>query len=111
MLGNSGNNTLKGGACADLLDGNKGTDKLFGGADADIFHFTTGDGKDTVMDFELGFDKLDLSGWAAMSSIEDVLNNHAVDKGADLLISAGSDSLLIKNVHKADFDALDFTDF
>jgi Ca2+-binding RTX toxin-like protein len=107
IRGNIGNNTLNGQAGADHLFGGKGNDKLLGGADADTFHFSTGDGKDKVMDMVQGADKIDVSGWDAIGNFAQ-LKAHAADQGADVLITDGSDSLLIVGLHKADLKAVDF---
>jgi Ca2+-binding RTX toxin-like protein len=107
IRGNAGNNELKGLAGADDLFGGNGNDKLFGGDDGDEFHFATGDGHDKVMDMLQGTDKIDFSGWDAVDSFTKV-KAHAQDQGDDVLITAGSDSVLIVGLHKADLTAGDF---
>jgi Ca2+-binding RTX toxin-like protein len=109
LHGNSGNNVLKGLAEADELWGHKGNDKLYGGDGADTFHFATGDGKDVIMDFKDGVDRIYLHDWKAITSFGDLKNNHATNQGDDLLLHAGSDSLLIRNFHKSDMDPGDFS--
>jgi len=109
LHGNAGDNDIKGLAGADTLYGHKGNDRLFGGADldADLFYFATGDGKDRVMDYLDGVDQLHLEGWNALTSLTDLKNNHATNQGANLLIEAGGDSLLVLGIHKSDLDAGD----
>ena len=107
LHGNSGNNDLKGLGGADYLYGHKGNDRLFGGGDADWFYFSTGDGDDKVMDYVDGSDQLHLEGWNAITSLADLKNNHATNQGANLLIEAGGDSLLVLGISKADLDAGD----
>jgi Ca2+-binding RTX toxin-like protein len=63
-----GADTLYGGDGNDLLVGGSGGDTLEGGAGADIFRiggYETGLGSDadTILDFEVGVDSIDLSGW------------------------------------------------
>jgi Ca2+-binding RTX toxin-like protein len=111
LRGNSGNNELRGLASSDHLYGNGGNDKLFGGADADYFHFATGDDHDVIMDYDDTMDIIDLSGWNAITSLSDLKSHHAHNQGADVIIEAGGDSLLIKGVHENDLDAGDFTAF
>ncbi|WP_420010631.1 M10 family metallopeptidase C-terminal domain-containing protein [Tateyamaria sp.] len=53
--------TSKGGVGADILVGGSGNDTLTGGAGADVFVFDREAGFDTVIDFEVGTDKIDLS--------------------------------------------------
>ncbi|WP_225774665.1 putative Ig domain-containing protein [Pseudomonas sp. Marseille-Q5115] len=71
LLGLAGADTLNGGAGNDILVGGAGIDKLTGGAGADIFRFTTltdsyrtssTSYSDTITDFVVGVDKIDLSG-------------------------------------------------
>ena len=47
---------------ADRVVGGTGNDDLTGGAAADTFAFSFGDGFDTVADFEIGTDLIDLLG-------------------------------------------------
>ena len=79
LIGNAGNDTLIGGngkdflvgsAGDDLLDGGNGTDTLRGGLGndfltggnrQDIFVFASGEGIDTINDFQLGTDKIGLT--------------------------------------------------
>ena len=107
LHGNAGDNILKGKAGMDHLYGHKGNDRLFGGGDADWFYFSTGDGKDRVMDYVDGSDQLHLEGWNAITSLADLKNNHASNQGGNLLIEAGGDSLLVLGIQKADLDVGD----
>lgn len=67
--GHQGNDVLIGGAGNDWLRGGEGNDYLIGGAGADTLHggvgvdtlALTGQGLDTIVSFEKGVDKLDLS--------------------------------------------------
>ncbi|WCR19714.1 hypothetical protein JHW40_08765 [Paracoccus alcaliphilus] len=64
--GGVGNDTLRGGAGQDRIIGGAGSDVLYGGAGADVFVFRNpgdspvGAGRDRIMDFQRGFDRLDL---------------------------------------------------
>ena len=69
MYGLGGNDTLDGDTGNDTLDGGAGKDKLTGGTGADVFRFSdeshsvnSGGQYDRITDFEVGVDKLDLSG-------------------------------------------------
>lgn len=68
--GGLGNDTLSGGSGNDTLVGGAGADQLAGGAGADIFVFTSADDskysaagtlRDTILDFQVGSDRIDLS--------------------------------------------------
>lgn len=110
LHGNGGNNSLDGKGGADDLFGGKGNDKLYGRAGTDEFHFATGGDHDKIMDFNaMDSDKIDFSGWDAVDSFTKV-KAHAVNQGADVLITAGDDSVLIVGMHKADLVA-GFFDF
>jgi Ca2+-binding RTX toxin-like protein len=60
LTGSDGDNILDGGAGADTLAGGGGSDWLVGGAGADVFVFGQGSGKDTISDFQIGVDRLDV---------------------------------------------------
>lgn len=61
LTGNDGANTLKGMAGNDDLNGGKGNDVLFGGSGKDSFTLNgVGAGTDTIKDFKLGEDTLDI---------------------------------------------------
>ena len=108
LRGNSGDNVLKGLAGADELYGGKGNDRLFGGDDVDMFHFSTGDGKDTIADFVTLVDDVDLSGWKAIQDFMQLFNHAKNDGDGNVVIKAGGDSLTILNMQKGDLDANDF---
>lgn len=63
ISGGPGDDILLGGAGKDVLSGDSGDDVLRGGADADVFKFSLDDAgdHDTILDYELGLDSLDLT--------------------------------------------------
>lgn len=90
LEGGKGNDQLYGGAGADTLTGGSGNDTLSGGAGADTFVWQAGDsGTDTVTDFQLGTDTLDLAallGDASHSDLEGLLS-FKVSGSGDSLVS------------------------
>ncbi len=58
--GGAGDDTLTGGVGNDTVAGGAGNDTLTGGGGSDIFVFAAGDGDDTITDFEVGIDTLEL---------------------------------------------------
>ncbi len=100
LLGENGNDTLDGGA---------GDDNLTGGAKADVFIYASdAEGYDTILDFELDIDRIDLSG----TSLTDMsaLYAAASDTASGLRVDFdGSDNrLLIKDITEAEIGASDF---
>ncbi|MCP5074367.1 MAG: calcium-binding protein, partial [Rhodobacteraceae bacterium] len=71
ISGGQGDDNLLGGDDNDILKGGMGKDKLYGGDDADVFLYTKAahskndSTADTIKDFELGLDTIDLVGVAA----------------------------------------------
>lgn len=58
LVGGAGNDSLVGGAGKDVLVGGNGNDTLRGGSDRDRFVFDSHDGRDRVLDFEDGVDRI-----------------------------------------------------
>lgn len=76
--GGSGKDKLFGGSGDDTIDGGAGNDKMFGGSGSDTFVFGEGSGHDTIMFFENGKDKIDLSGYG-IESFDEIA--HAISGG------------------------------
>ncbi|MBP6365887.1 MAG: VCBS repeat-containing protein [Nitrosomonas sp.] len=60
IVGNSVNNQLDGGIGSDILNGGAGNDILTGGAGYDVFRFTAGGIADTITDFDVVTDTIQL---------------------------------------------------
>jgi Ca2+-binding RTX toxin-like protein len=91
LTGNDGANTLKGMAGNDVLNGGKGADILVGGTGKDSFVLSQG--LDTIKDFKLGEDTLDVRGLlkAAGATSTDAVKDHMleiVQKGANAEVIA-----------------------
>lgn len=88
LRGREGNDTLDGGGAGDLLIGGDGDDSLTGGGGGDEFRLNTGDGTDTITDFQIGNDVIGLQGvgisFAGLSITQD--GNDAVVAFADVEI-------------------------
>lgn len=70
LRGNQGNDLLDGGKGNDLLIGGQGNDLLTGGKGKDRFRFAPGDGTDTITDFALGKDVIELSQGLKFSDLQ-----------------------------------------
>ncbi len=64
MVRAAGAGTLEGGGGDDVLIDGAGQDALRGGAGADIFVLTEDGVTDTILDFQVGVDRIDLSRWS-----------------------------------------------
>jgi Ca2+-binding RTX toxin-like protein len=60
MKGNAGNDTMYGGDGADRITGGKGDDKMTGGDGEDVFVFKAKHGQDTITDFNLRQDDIEI---------------------------------------------------
>ena len=76
LYGGRGDDTLHGGRLADRLHGGEGRDVLVGGHGRDLFVYDDADfGRDRIVDFEDGVDRLDFTGSGLRWSDLSVSNN------------------------------------
>ncbi|MGL5010600.1 MAG: calcium-binding protein, partial [Paracoccaceae bacterium] len=66
LYGGNGNDVLAGGAGHDILLDGAGADTLTGGGGADVFVLSADGAPETITDFELGVDRIDLSEWGRL---------------------------------------------
>ena len=109
LFGLAGNDKLFGDAGNDILNGGQGNDFLTGGLGIDTFVFASGDGADTVMDFNAkgaAHEIIDLSAVDSVASFEDLSLEQV---GKNVVIDLGDgDKITLKNVVLANLDASDF---
>jgi Ca2+-binding RTX toxin-like protein len=83
LIGNAGNDTLIGGNGKDTLTGGPGTDTLTGGNGQDIFVFASGEGIDTITDFNLERDKIGLTEGLTFGNLS--FSGNEILMGSDVL--------------------------
>lgn len=111
LQGDRGADTIYGGAGDDQIYGNHDSDMLFGGTGADVFHFTKSapGSRDTIVDFAVGVDKINID----TSFLE--VKAYRAGGPSSLLIEMddGSEILLtgVKYSINFDFDTLYQDDF
>lgn len=102
-----GNDTLSGGAGDDVLMGGYGTDVLTGGGGADTFVFRAEEARnDTITDFNINEDRIDLSGLGLVYSL-DALDFTTTSSGA--VIEFRGDRLVINTHNGSSLRVEDFS--
>lgn len=102
MVGNNGNNALNGAAGDDRLFGAKGNDMMTGGTGKDTFILkNAGAGTDTIKDFSLGNDTLDLHNVVksvGAANTAKALQDHMID-----LVQNGKNTDIVAHSNGADY--------
>ncbi len=104
--GAAGNDTITGAGGADILIDGAGVDILSGGDGADTFVLVRDGAIDTITDFELGTDALDLSAWGRIYAVE-ALEILSTVSGAT--IRFGSETLVLNTADGRSLTSADFT--
>ncbi|MEM8716294.1 MAG: hypothetical protein AAGE92_11050, partial [Cyanobacteria bacterium P01_G01_bin.4] len=108
LRGRGGNDILSGGDDRDFLLGDNGNDVLLGGSgndvlqggdDADIFVLGQDNGTDTIVDFELGVDRIGLTGGIAVGDL--TFSGNRLQLGGDTLA-------VLQGVNTSALEASDF---
>ena len=103
LYGGKGNDRLEGGSGDDLLRGGSGTDTLEGGSGDDIFGFVPGSsGNDTILDFSNGDDKIDLTAFEDIDSVDGLILNQQGDNLVIDLSGHGGGTITLQNFNEAD---------
>ena len=96
LTGSNAADLILGGDGNDILIDGAGTDFLSGGSGADVFVLNYDDAVDTISDFTLGEDKIDLSNWPMLGSLSQ-LTWTRTNKG--ITITYGADTLVIETAN------------
>lgn len=96
---------------ADVVIGGKGNDKLWGLGGKDTFVFKAKSGKDKIMDFTAGKDKIQIKkGLGGIDNAKEALNKAKQLKNGDVVIDLGKGNKItlkdvkLKDLKKSDFD-------
>ncbi|MFD2858405.1 calcium-binding protein [Seohaeicola zhoushanensis] len=112
LFGDDGNDTLFGGTSRDQLFGGKGddmlwgelgNDRLTGGDGKDGFGFGENFGRDRIIDFQIGIDKIHLD--YAGASFEDLLFR---GRGGDTVINTSQGVIVLEGIAVGDLSVSDF---
>jgi serralysin len=93
LVGGGGNDRLIGGGGRDTLTGHKGNDLLTGDRGADVFLFHKGHGSDTITDFEIGNDVIQIGRGANRLGQLDFQK-----QGNDVLVTFANVEILVEDV-------------
>lgn len=110
LLGGRGDDQITAGEGNDTINGGRGDDRMSGGAGSDTFIFKGQFGRDRIFDFDATDDneKIDFSGVNGITGFADLMNNHADQIGANVVVSVGEYRLVLENVDINDLHAADF---
>lgn len=104
IMGGGGNDSLYGAAGNDVLLDGDGSDALWGGAGADVFVMSGDDALDTIHDFDITEDRLDLSDWAFLRGTGQ-LSFQTLNNG--IIILFGTEELVLLSASGARIEAED----
>jgi VCBS repeat-containing protein len=104
LFGEDGNDRLQGGEGDDWIVGGFGNDTLAGGSGRDTFVFSRKDGWDTILDFQLGSDRIQLDGGLTADRVE--LRDFNGNGVADAVLYLGKDGVLILDVGQVSLQQL-----
>ena len=112
ISGGAGDDQVRGAGGADIIIDGSGSDRMWGGAGADIFVLGADGENDSIEDFEIGVDRIDLSAMGRFYAME-ALEFQSTGSGAR--ISFNGETVVLKTVgnvrlYEDDFHYSDFTD-
>lgn len=104
LIGGAGDDSIFGAAGADFLSDGAGKDYLLGGPGPDRFIFGDDGETDTIGDFDISQDSLDLSGWAFLRSAAQ-LDYRSGAQGA--VLSFGDETVVVKTFNREPLTEVD----
>jgi hypothetical protein len=97
LRGGAGNDTLFGGVGNDILRGGTGNDTLAGGTGNDLFVLASGEGTDTIKDFNLTLDKIGLANGLSFGQLSITQGVGSNTRNALITDSSNNELLAILN--------------
>jgi len=105
LNGGSGRDFIDGGSGDDVITGSTGNDRMMGGDGEDTFVFAGKTNKDTILDFDVTTDLLQIKASKKIQDVDDVVKAAKQLKNGDLVIDLGKgNKITLKDVSKADFE-------
>ncbi|MDP5358834.1 MAG: calcium-binding protein, partial [Paracoccaceae bacterium] len=104
LQGHVGDDTITAGGGADILRDGLGSDVMTGGAGADLFILSADGVIDTITDFTIGEDKIDLSLWPMLRDISQLFISITTD---GMRITYGQEVLLVQSANGGPIDYRD----
>ena len=108
LYGEEDNDRIYGGKGNDTIVGGTGDDLLSGGPDDDTFVFAPGVGNDTITDFTDGDDKIDLSAFTDITSVDDLSMEQQEGDVVIDLSKQGGGTIILSDFDITDLNAPDF---
>ena len=108
MYGGNGDDRIFGGKGNDMMSGDAGDDTLSGGPGDDTFVFAPGGGDDVIRDFGNGNDRIDLSAFTDIASINDLSLEQQEGNVVIDLSGQGGGAIIVSGFDIANLDASDF---
>jgi Ca2+-binding RTX toxin-like protein len=102
LTGGNGNDRLLGDSGRDILLGHKGDDRLTGGKQSDTFVFHKGHGNDTITDFTIGSDHIEIGRGASRLKHLDFSQ-----QGDDVLVAFSNVTILVEDTTVAQLQDAD----
>lgn len=103
LWGGASNDSLSGGAGFDIINGGGGDDILRGGLAGDTFQFNRSSGRDVVLDFEDGIDRIQIGG-----GITGIGQLTLTQVDFDVVITFGTTRIELDNMSLSEISAADF---
>lgn len=108
VFGGAGNDKIWAASGNDIITGGTGNDKLWGGSGSDTFIFTDNDGRDSIRDFNVDQDMIEIGG-AFDSLSNDEMQDYMYVSGTTTIIDLGNNNTIsLLNTSQSDWDDIQF---